>query len=1064
MFENIKEFRQKTGDKYKDISDQRLINFLYEEEVVKDPNVEMDFLEYNKKMNPEKNSFGSITKFKETFQSAYPELEQMSPYDVGIFAHQYAKKKGTLVDFKDFYNDFNPQKKNVRIGFTEVPIETLDFRPVTGNPARTKEDIEKELDYGQEDVPVLNTMRAKASFTEDEADLKNLYERELSAFYDKPVKVFTGKLSEDYEFINPDTGKTQFVNKPGLDVGDVLSLSGDAIYLAGDTIGRIAGSSLGPLGTIAGSGIGSAYGDALRLAIGHRYFGAGDQTQNEENLAKSFIQYVRKNGRFDEINALAEAVGMTIPGFYKLGTKLAKLKKLDASEFGDTVKDSKESLEVLDNFNDKLASQNQNTKLKFTLGQAANDAELLAKQSQFEKNSNYGEKGRFEQFGKEQANALNVYFKTLKSPFNTRQINAPDELAEENLEMYIRNNIIKERQEPIRKAMIRRMENSEKNLKDEVVVLPDGQYKEQGENIRTIFDEIDADAFKNFSNRYRALDELGKSRKINTDVISNLYNKLNERDKLSLLKKKIGIKELFQKPKKDISLSELKETRTDLLALERQMGRTGEVGPKGFPRNLLDAIDKQINKDLKVDDPWLVEYNAISKDYNNYKQKFGGIVNKLLSRKNGRLVIGDEDVFLQTFKPDNNMGQGRRMDEIIDVLSEDPSKREVYSNSILSFYKDKVMDVGGNFNREAHKKFIKDYKGSLEKFFSPQEMQKIKNVDGLSDVVENIRFKNERLEKSLKQSSFGQIDSIDPEEMFSKSFIVDKPVTLSRMMKVLRKDDTALKGYQNEVHNYMYKEITDNRGNFDFNKFSGFMKRNEKKMNKVFQDQPEYLKDLKLFGEALERVSRKATGTPLTEGPQSLIDILRGAIFTPLTREGRAFTGGIKLYRKTIDKQLANIMLDPSNLKELVQLQKGKVLKEKKLRKFAEIFKLPTKAFTDPNLIDQFGDVGVEEMFEAETPPPSNTLEEKDIEQDKDDEVIIAPSPMSKAPSPTVDMFAMEQAPRPTKPAPIAPPPVQQPQPAGIASLPQDRGQTYAGLFPNDPSGQMIAQRGTQDA
>ena len=107
---------------------------------------------------------------------------------------------------------------------------------------------------------------------------------------------------------------------------------------------------------------------------------------------------------------------------------------------------------------------------------------------------------------------------------------------------------------------------------------------------------------------------------------------------------------------------------------------------------------------------------------------------------------------------------------------------------------------------------------------------------------------------------------------------------------------------------------------------------------------------------------------------------------------------------------------------------------------------------------------GVEEMFEAETPPPSNTLEEKDIEQDKDDEVIIAPSPMSKAPSPTVDMFAMEQAPRPTAPAPIAPPPVQQPQPAGIASLPQDRGQTYAGLFPNDPSGQMIAQRGTQDA
>ena len=61
-------------------------------------------------------------------------------------------------------------------------------------------------------------------------------------------------------------------------------------------------------------------------------------------------------------------------------------------------------------------------------------------------------------------------------------------------------------------------------------------------------------------------------------------------------------------------------------------------------------------------------------------------------------------------------------------------------------------------------------------------------------------------------------------------------------------------------------------------------------------------------------------------------------------------------------------------------------------------------------------------------------------------------------------MFAMEQAPRPSEPAPVTPPPVEQPQPAGIAALPTDRGQTYAGLFPNDPSGQMIAQRGNQNA
>ena len=1060
MFNNIQEFREVYGDKYKDVSDQRIINYLYDEEVVKDPKVEMDFLEYNKKMNPNNNPFGSISKFREVFTPEFPELEEMSPHDVGVFAHKYARQKGTLIEFPEFYNEFNPKKENVTIGFTKIPVENLDFRPVTGSPARTAQDIKKELGFSDEDVPVLNKARGKAGFTEGERGAKELFERELTAFYGEPIKVYTGELSQQFEFINPKTGKPQFVNKPGLDVGDVLSLGGDAVYLAGDALGRAAGSFfLGPVGQIAGSGIGSAYGDALRLAIGHRYFGAGDQTQNEENLAKSFMQYVRENGRFDEINALAEGVGMSIPGFYRLAKTLTKTGRLDTDAFGQTVKDSKESLDVLDQFNDRLAQMNQEKKLKFTLGQASDDPELLAKQSRFESDSNLGQKDRFTGFGKEQADALNTFFGSLKSPFNTRQVNGASELSEENLERHIRKNIIKPRQEPIRQGMVRRLENSEKNLKDEVVVLPDGTYKEQGENLRTIFDEIDADAFKQFSNRYSALDELGKDKVINTDLISKVYNALDAKDKLSLVKKKVGIKDLLEKPKKQISLAELKETRTDLLALERQMGRAGEVGPKGFPRNILDAIDKQLNKDLKVDDPWLVEYNLISQDYKTYKQKFGGIINKILERKDGRLVIGDEDVFKQTFKPDSNLGQGRRIDEIIDVLSYDPSKKELYSNMILSFYKEKVTDVGGAFNKKAHDKFLQEYKGSLEKFFTPEQMQTINKIDGLSKVVDNIRFKNDRLEDALKKSSFGQINNIDPEEMFTKSFIADKPVTLTRMMNVLKKDKEALKAYQGQVHSHMYKEITDNRGKFDFNRFSSFMKKNEKKMSKVFADNPQYLKDIKLFGKALERTTRRASGVPETPGPQRFIDIARGAIFTPLTREGRAFTGGIKFYRQAIDKQLADIMLDPNRLRELVKLQENRKITADKLRKFSEIFKLPAKAFTDPDM-NRYDDLLDNEIIEGEASPPPTKIEEKDIEEEM---TPIGPAqPLTQ--SPTVDMFAMEQMPRPTAPAPVTPPPVQQPQPAGIAALPADRGQTYAGLFPNDPSGQMIAQRGRQNA
>ena len=129
------------------------------------------------------------------------------------------------------------------------------------------------------------------------------------------------------------------------------------------------------------------------------------------------------------------------------------------------------------------------------------------------------------------------------------------------------------------------------------------------------------------------------------------------------------------------------------------------------------------------------------------------------------------------------------------------------------------------------------------------------------------------------------------------------------------------------------------------------------------------------------------------------------------------------------------------------------------LQKYLNASNMPVRSKAFRNIMGVT--LGVPFKVDYEVDP--DKFERQEIEQKfpiPEDQI----QPISQNVSPSVDMFAMEQMPRPTEPAPIAPPPVQQPQPAGIASLPQDRGQTYAGLFPNDPSGQMIAQRGTQDA
>jgi hypothetical protein len=72
-FDNIKEFREYTGDKYKDNSDQSLIDHLYKKEVqepfqrgeILESQVP-DFYTYNQRMSPT-NAFSSIDNFKNVF-------------------------------------------------------------------------------------------------------------------------------------------------------------------------------------------------------------------------------------------------------------------------------------------------------------------------------------------------------------------------------------------------------------------------------------------------------------------------------------------------------------------------------------------------------------------------------------------------------------------------------------------------------------------------------------------------------------------------------------------------------------------------------------------------------------------------------------------------------------------------------------------------------------------------------------------------------------------------------------------------------------------------------------
>lgn len=1069
-FDNIKEFREYTGDKYKDNSDQSLIDHLYKKEVqepfqrgeILESQVP-DFYTYNQRMSPT-NAFSSIDNFKNVFSGVYPNLNETAPYEVARLAHEELKKRGSKVNFGDFYDEFNPAKRNIEIGFTRIPLDDNDFRPVTGNPTRSLEERETEAGFDKTTDVSRNTIRFQMGFGETEADrlmkAKTALNEEFSEYgpVNTEIDDFTGQLVFD----NPKTGKRQLLNKPGLDVSDITSLGGDALVLAGDGLGILAGGVIGGVvnptfgaaGSIAGSGLGTAYADALRLAIGHRYFDMNARFDTDETLGESFKRYLQEKGRFDEQNALITGIGMTLPQFVKMASSFVKTGKIDVNRFNTPVQDSKPAMDVLDQTNARLAQLGSDKKMKYNLGQASNDPILLSIYNKIGKNENYGQVGKVSKMEKEQFDALNTFFGLSKSKFNNGRLARASNDQEVELENDIQS-IIKQRQDPIRQAAVRRLENSQSDLTNEVVEIAPGVYKDEGQKIRTILDEIDKSVFDSFRGKYAALGKVGKPVTFDTKELAKQFNKMSDKEKKSLVKKKTTISQIMKKPPETMNFEELMNTRSDLLEIQREITRGASIGPKGFPMNLINEMNNIINTQLKKKWPEVYsQFTSVDNAYKKYKEDFGGIINTVLSSKNGRLMIGNENVFEQTFKPSKNLNALRNIREINEVLKDYPEKRQLYADSIMSFYRQKVAPDGIP-NPKLHKKFMDDYGENLKIFFKPNEFTKINKLNGLVEVVQKNQIKNDRIQKKLKESSFGQIETIAPEEIFKKSYLENKPITLNRVLNVIKRDPEVLKGYQKQVTDDIYKNITDERGQFVFKNYIDYMKQNGKKIKKVFANEPDYIKDLELFGKNLEIISRKANLTTKTSFPQQIKDFVRGTAFGQFTKEGRLFQLFSRIYGDSMDEQMAQIVLDPEKLKLFNKLKSSKGATFEKL--FKTVFNINYKVDEDTDVYNPLINELVEEKYERTLNQDEldDILNPPDIETEEDIQ------PQSKVDSPTVDMFAM-QTPA-TQPAsrPSAPPapPAQQ----GIAAMQPNRAQQYAGLFPNDPSGQMIAQ-GKQNA
>ncbi len=910
---NVQEYRQKYADALeqksveigKPITDEMLTKSIYKKISSK---ADIDYYSFYKSFNPE-GKYANLDTYRVSIDDS-----DSNDNDMINKAYDELQTVGR-VRFKDFVNVFAPKPFDKEEYYDNFNIVTLNVPDTEYN---IKEIAEMRGINPDTDVNLAEVGFAQA-LARDDVNKAIAAKEVLNNYFNEDIPIRMGKETEELEFLNPNTGKYELLNAYGLDSGDLAKFGTYGAFIIPEIAATIfATGTTGPTGGVITSAASSAALETMRLALGHNLYGIN-------KTEKGFVDYLQNEGKdLAVLNGLLTTAGFTVPKLYRMVKDIKRFGKINAADFGGRIKDAEAAQQLITRINDRLVELGTKQKLKFSLGQASNDDLFLALQHAYETNPKYGVKGILDTFNREQAEALNTYMELMAKEYNFPGISGKDNILSDELGKKIRIKLA-ERLAPKQKILTNALEKAENDLTNAVIKLPDGSTKEAGTQIRNVIDSLYDDFEQSFTDKYTALFAAGGGRKVNTNIINDAVKQLNQRQKNTLFKKYPNIETFFNAPKgKTISINKLKNTLSDLRRFDREIQK-GIIPIEGAPvegavSKLIGAIKNQLKTDLGVDDVWYREFLKLDKTYAKNKDLYKGVISKLMSTKNGRLVIADEDVFKQTFK--KGAGQIQRIDDVYALLKKRPDLIQTYKEQILGAYKGIVDPTNtGKINLVAHQKFLNDYQYALETFFGGKSgFKQIEKIGELAKKVETTALKRNKLMKKLGTSTNGKIESMDPDKIFAFLYNNKSPSTLNKVMSVLKQDKDLLTAFQTVAKDDLLFKVTDNRGNFMFDKFADYLKNNEKIIKLTFADNPKFIKDLGMMRDALEITSRTSAQKTIGKGETALNDIIRARL-GQFTVAGRTFTALKKIVRSDVDKQLAEIIVDPKRLEELLKLK-----------------------------------------------------------------------------------------------------------------------------------------------
>lgn len=744
------------------------------------------------------------------------------------------------------------------------------------------------------------------------------------------VDVRFDRNTQKFQYLDPETNRITNAGREGLDLGDFGRAAGEAPVVAGDVIGSVGGFITGaavtrtPTGALAaeatGASLGTYIGELTRLALG-KTMGVNEDVSFEQMNDSALI----KAGFAGAATAVTGGVintGKSVFNFIngRVFSKEAGLRS------GLT---SQESDAAIAQVNQLLEGTGQT--VKATTAKRAGDPALLGDEAVVRRETEFIRE--FAERDKSDAQALLTAFDEV-SPVSevggqavTKKFAADRAARIETAETAL---------EQSRQTLSDNLDAIGSSITGDTAASTRGAISEKRTVVNNQVKRVNGVWLKQ-----AGANAEGTASQVQIPVgkqTRKLMSSLNQESRDAIVtvtrQDRSGVFTNQFKDQDSVDLIDYQRAISDLRATIRGADRNESVskGQVTVMKRAVKALVKDRDNVLRQtgrDDLFFAIKSADVFTRQSRDMLDRSIAGDLMVKSNNRFKVKSKEVFDTAFV----RGGKEESEQLMAVIGDNPEAVRAWRSEILSKYKNTVFpeDKTTRASVKAHSKFIDDFSDSMAPFFSKPEMAQINKLGGMVKVVEKQEKAMTRILSVLNKAGIPTgatgrtvaqtrktLASLDPEEIAPWVISGNKgPARARRLVRLLESEPRVLESIRGEVRLNMRNEIAPD-GAINPAAFDAHVRKNAATYRDLFGEK--YVDDLFAINKVLKITQRKGAAVGPGESMQIPIQVARGTVARPLSREGRLLTAGLLFKLRGSKRAIARALLNPDDLNTIARM------------------------------------------------------------------------------------------------------------------------------------------------